>query len=257
MEYVIIGLTALFASGLTLFAGFGLGTILVPVFAVFFPLDMAILLTAIVHFLNNVFKFLLLGKHANWAVVARFGIPAIIFAYLGAKVLKHVDELPFISRYSLNEHLYEITWMKVIIGLLLIVFAILEIIPAAEKLQANRKYLPLGGALSGFFGGLSGHQGALRSIFLLRAGLSKEAFIATGVIVACLVDISRMTNYIPEIMQKGEGLNYPLLITATGCAFAGAWVGNKLLKKMTIRFLQILVSVFLITFGMALMAGLV
>jgi acyl-CoA reductase-like NAD-dependent aldehyde dehydrogenase len=42
-------------------------------------------------------------------------------------------------------------------------------------------YLPVGGLLSGFFGGLSGHQGALRSVFLLRAGLTKESFIATGV----------------------------------------------------------------------------
>ena len=33
---------------------------------------------------------------------------------------------------------------------------------------------------SGFFGGLSGMQGALRSAFLARAGLSKEAFVASG-----------------------------------------------------------------------------
>lgn len=43
-------------------------------------------------------------------------------------------------------------------------------------------WLPLGGLLSGFFGGLSGNQGALRSAFLLKAGLSKEAFIATGTV---------------------------------------------------------------------------
>ena len=29
-------------------------------------------------------------------------------------------------------------------------------------LEFDRRYLPLGGLLSGFFGGLSGHQGALR-----------------------------------------------------------------------------------------------
>lgn len=53
MEYIIVCIVALLGSGLTLFSGFGLGTILVPVFALFFPIDLAIALTAIVHFLNN------------------------------------------------------------------------------------------------------------------------------------------------------------------------------------------------------------
>jgi hypothetical protein len=216
---------------------------------------MAILLTAIVHFLNNGFKFLLLGKHANWQVIARFGIPAVIFAYLGAEVLRRIEDLPSITQYILNNHVYEITWVKVVIGLLLIVFALLEMLPTTEKLQTSRKYLPLGGVLSGFFGGLSGHQGALRSIFLLRTGLTKEGFIATGVVIACLVDISRLVNYVPEIIKKGNEINYPLLIFTTLTAFTGVWLGNKLVKKVTIRFLQIMVSAFLLLFGIALIVG--
>lgn len=257
MEYVIIGLTALIGSGLTLFSGFGLGTIMVPVFAIFFPLEMAILLTAIVHFLNNGFKFLLLGKHTNWPIIVRFGIPAVIFAYLGAEMLKRVEHLPEIMHYTVYQHVFVVTWIKVIIGSLLMIFAIIEIIPSTSIWQADRKYLPLGGMLSGFFGGLSGHQGALRSIFLLRSGLSKEGFIATGVVIACLVDIARMSNYIPELIRSKEELDYPLLITATLTAFTGAFLGNKLLKKMTIRSLQIVVSVMLMLFGLVLIAGVI
>lgn len=255
MEFLVIGLAALIGSGLTLFSGFGLGTILVPVFALFFPLDMAILLTAIVHFLNNSFKFILLGKNANWQVIIRFGLPAIVFAYLGAEVLKRVEHLPEITHYSIQQHNFEITWVKVIIGLLLIVFAIIEMV--SSKWQVDRKYLPFGGILSGFFGGLSGHQGALRSVFLLRSGLSKEGFIATGVVIACLVDIARLTNYIPEIIKKGNEINYSLLIFTTLTAFTGVWLGNKLVKKVTIRFLQILVSVLLIVFGISMMTGII
>ena len=50
MTELIICLVALFGSALTFFSGFGLGTILVPVFALFFPIELAIALTAIVHF---------------------------------------------------------------------------------------------------------------------------------------------------------------------------------------------------------------
>lgn len=52
-------------------------------------------------------------------------------------------------------------------------------------------WLPLGRLVSGFFGGLSGNQGAFRASFLLGVGLTKESFIATGVVPACLVDASR------------------------------------------------------------------
>ena len=83
LHYAIIGLAAFFASGLTLFSGFGLGTLLLPVMALFFPIDLAIALTAVVHALNNLFKCWLLGRHADRAVVLKFGLPAILSAMLG------------------------------------------------------------------------------------------------------------------------------------------------------------------------------
>ncbi len=42
MELILIGFAALLASGLTLLSGFGQGTALMPVFALFFPLQLAI-----------------------------------------------------------------------------------------------------------------------------------------------------------------------------------------------------------------------
>ena len=50
---LVICATAFIGSGLTLVSGFGLGTLLVPVFGLFFPIEVAISLTAIVHFLNS------------------------------------------------------------------------------------------------------------------------------------------------------------------------------------------------------------
>lgn len=46
-------LTALVVSGLTLFSGFGLGTLLMPAFAVFFPVEVAVAATAVVHLATN------------------------------------------------------------------------------------------------------------------------------------------------------------------------------------------------------------
>jgi len=78
VDYVLITLTSLFVSGLTLFSGFGLGTLLTPAFAVFFPVPTAIATTAVVHLSNNLFKLALVGKQADWRVVARFSLPAAL-----------------------------------------------------------------------------------------------------------------------------------------------------------------------------------
>ena len=93
LEYVI-PFVALAASLLTFLSGFGLGTLLLPVFAVFFPLEASVAMTAVVHLLNNLFKFGLLWKQVDKGIVLRFGIPAIIGAWLGALQLAQWEELP-------------------------------------------------------------------------------------------------------------------------------------------------------------------
>lgn len=255
MDYLVICLAALIGSALTLFSGFGLGTILVPVFALFFPIEVAIALTAIVHFLNNVFKIVLLGRHADWGVVLRFGIPALVAAYIGARVLLLFSGMEPVYEYSLRGKELQVMPVKLIIAILMIVFAITDMIPRFSKISFDRKYLPVGGLLSGFFGGLSGNQGALRSMFLVKAGLSKEAYIATGVFIAVLIDISRITVYVAIFKTMGNELNYGLLISATLCAFAGAYIGSKLVKKITIETLRIIVAVMLLVIAVGLGMG--
>jgi uncharacterized membrane protein YfcA len=49
VQYIVLCLAALAASGLTLFSGFGLGTLLMPVFAIYFPIEIAVAMTAVVH----------------------------------------------------------------------------------------------------------------------------------------------------------------------------------------------------------------
>lgn len=256
-EYIIICSVALLASGLTLFSGFGLGTILVPVFAIFFPIDLAIILTAIVHFLNNIFKLILLGKNANRNIVIKFGVPSIIAAFMGAYLLTYMSKIQPIYSYTLFDKTFYIVPIKLTIAILLFIFSLFDIVPKLTKLQFDIKYLSLGGLLSGFFGGLSGNQGALRTAFLMRTNLTKETFVATGVVIACLVDISRLTIYSGQIMILGDKLNYSLIMSATLSAFIGAYFGNKLLKKVTIKSIQYFVATMLILFAIVLGLGII
>ena len=252
MNYLVICLAAFFASGLTLFSGFGLGTLLLPAMAIFFPIDLAIALTAVVHFLNNLFKLALLGRHADRSVVWRFGVPAILSAVLGAKALLWLSHLQPLLTYRFLGAELKVMPVKLVVAFLMVFFAFFELLPRFANLSFPRKYLPLGGLLSGFFGGLSGHQGALRSPFLLKAGLTKESFIATGVVITLMVDIPRILVYTVNLHLLKLGESTLLLAAAAASAFAGAFMGNRLVKKITLRLIQILVALMLLVIAAAL-----
>ena len=257
MEILILCLAALVTSLLTFFSGFGLGTILTPVFAIFFPIEMSIALTGVVHFLNNLFKLLLVGKHANKEVILKFGLPAFFAALLGALLLLQISNLQPLITYSLGDKEFYITPVKLIISILLIFFALMEVIPSMKKIEFGRDKLILGGTLSGFFGGLSGNQGALRSAFLIRSGLSKESFIATGIVIACIIDFSRLGVYSTRFLKSGLEENLSLVVAATLSAFAGAYLGSTLLKKVTFSTIQLIVTIMLIILSVAIGLGLI
>jgi uncharacterized membrane protein YfcA len=257
MEIAIISLSAFLIAILTFFSGFGLGTILTPIFMIFFPVDLAIALTGVVHFFNNLFKIVLVGKNADKGVLLKFGIPAVIAALVGAWLLLHIPDAEPLFVYELFGRTFEVYPVKLIISILLIVFAMMDLIPYFSQLQFHKSKLGLGGALSGFFGGLSGNQGALRSAFLIKAGLSKEAFVGTAVVVSTFVDFTRLGVYATRFTKSGLTENLTLVLCATIAAISGAYLGNKLLKKVTLEALQRLVAVLLILVSIALGMGLV
>ena len=255
MSYLVICAVAFLASGLTFFSGFGLGTLLLPAFALFLPIEQAVAMTAIVHFLNGLFKLWLVGRNADRRIVLRFGIPAIFASFLGAWVLVWLSGIEPVLTYMLAGREFIVAPAKLAIGVLLLLFALAELLPRFRDMSFGPQYLTLGGLLSGFFGGLSGMQGALRSAFLARAGLSKEAFVASGVAIACLIDISRLGVYSRSLLSEGTRLDYGLLGAAVLSAFIGAILGNRYLKKLTMQSVQRIVAVMLFAVAVGLICG--
>lgn len=262
MVYLIVCAVALIVSALTLFSGFGLGTLLMPAFAIFFPIEIAIATIAIVHLANNIFKLVLVGKMADFRIVLKFAIPASIMAIAGALLLNYFANIQPIAEYNLAGKPFSITAVKLVVAILLAIFAILELSPRFEKLEFHPTYIPLGGALSGFFGGLSGQQGALRSAFMIRAGLNKAKFIGTSVVSAVVVDVSRLLVYgitffskNLAVMQNEVGIG--LITAAILTAFFGSFIGSRLIKKITMRTIQVIVGIVLFFVSIALGIGLI
>ncbi len=261
MSYLLVCLVALLASGLTLFSGFGLGTLLLPAFSLFFPVEIAVSATAVVHLINSLFKLLLVGSKADPRAVLTLGVPAIPGAVAGAWVLTYLSDLPELVSYDLLGRPASVTGVKLVVAVLIAGFALLELRSTGGRLPTGSGYLLVGGLAMGFFGGLSGHQGGLRSAFLIRYGLSKEAFIGTGVACAVLVDISRLAVYGWAFLAIESGLDGrvhgPLILAATAAALTGAWIGVRLMDKVSLTSVHRLVRALLLALALGLALGVI
>lgn len=260
MDLLLIAVVAASASALTLYSGFGLGTLLLPAFALFLPAPMAVAATGMVHLLNNIFKGTLLRNRADWPTVLRFGLPAVPAAVLGAWLLALLGDTPRLFDWSLFGRRFGPTGAGLVVGALMILFALLELQPWFQRLRAPRRVMPVGGALTGFFGGLTGQQGALRSIFLLRSDLTAESFIATGVMVAILVDLSRLTTYAASFSSAGlntAGREGAMILVGTLSAFLGAFIATRRLHKVTIGAIRYSVAALMLAIGIAIAIGLI
>ena len=260
MDFVIIGLVAFLASGLTLYSGFGLGTVLLPAFALFFPAPVAVAATGLVHLLNGLFKGGLLWRQADWGVALRFGLPAVPAAIAGAWLLGRLGAGDTLFSWSLAGHSFGPTPAALVVGLVMITLGLLELQPWFQRLAAPPSAATVGGLATGFLGGLTGQQGALRSMFLLRFGLDPARFIATGVMIAVLIDLSRLPVYALTVgsaagtLDTRQGL---LVGWAVLCAFAGAWGGVRWLKKVTIGLVRGIVAAAMLSIGAAMALGLI
>jgi hypothetical protein len=203
MSYLIVCVTALLASGLTLFSGFGLGTLLMPVFALFFPVEVAVAATALVHAANNIFKAVLLGWHANFRILFKFALPAAVAAMLGALLLGYLSLIEPIARYEIAGRTCMVTWVKLVISVLIAGFAVVELSPRFEMIVYGATFLG--------------------------------------------PDLEKLK------MQGDLGL----IAVGTLSAFAGAFMGSRLLKKITMRAVQNIVGLLLLLLAAGMGSGLI
>lgn len=253
MEYLLIAIVALSASLITFFSGFGLGTILMPFLAIFLPLPLAIVLTAVVHFLHSSIRTGLLWKSIDWGSFFRFGSVACVFAIPGALLLKHLTNLGTIVQYHFLGIPAEFSILHLLIGVLLIVMAMNEMISQSWKLQN----LYVGGAISGLFGGLSGHQGAFRSVFLSHLNLNAKEFVGTTAAISVLVDFTRLIIYSTSFGKLLTETDPILIGSSIGGAVVGLFVGMIFLKKITNKIIRNIIIISLTLLGILMSVGII
>lgn len=255
MEILVVALAALGASLLTFVSGFGLGTVLMPVLALFMAPEAAVALTAVVHLLANLLKVGLVGREAHRPTLLAFGAPALFGGLAGGWLLRDwsLEVAPIV--WGLGDWEFWTYPASLAIGLIMLVLAAAELHPRFGDWRPSARWLPLGGLVSGLLGGLSGHQGALRSAFLAGLpGLTPVAFAATGAVIACGVDLARLAAYgVPAWSSAGGHLT--LLAAAGAAALAGTWLGARWIRKVTLPFVRKVVAAAVILVALKLITG--
>ncbi|MFN3345452.1 MAG: TSUP family transporter, partial [Chloroherpetonaceae bacterium] len=203
------------------------------------------------------FKLFLVGKFADREIAIKFGLGAVVSSFLGAVLLGAISTIEPIYEYPFFNRTASITPLKLLIALLLMVFVWLESRASEKRLKFERSDLWLGGLLSGFFGGLSGQQGALRSIFLLKYDLTKETYIATSIVIACLIDVARLPVYLNRFNPAIAEENTTLLVCACLSAFVGAFIGARLMRKVTMQAVQRTVAAMLVLIACLMASGII
>ncbi len=236
LERFILYLATLVAAGLTLPAGFGLGTLLTPVFAFAYDVKLAVSLVAIIHLVNNLFKVGLFRKHVDFSIVRRFGAVSIVGALAGAYI-----QLSVVSRF-----------VQVFLAVFLILFGTHELIPFKRKVRLPRKIDWVGGFLSGLLGGLIGNQGAIRSAYLLNYNLSKETFIATAIVIASVIDVTRIPVYVVAQHEALLDQWFPLFLLIL-VAMSGTLIGKRLLNRFSEEQFRRVVAAAIVAMGLLLL----
>ena len=215
MELILIFLVVIFAAALTVPAGFGLSTIMTPIVLLMMPPHEAVAVVGVVHGIHNGAKYISLREYVDVDAVKHYGIWLVIGAIIGSVLNNSVPQKPLL----------------IIIGAFLIVLPLLTMSEKWTNYKIPESNDRIGGFGSGFMGGLSGHQGALRAMFLSRRLKDKMNYAATASVLALCVDITRVPVYF-FFRYENMAEYFELTIILVLAALIGVDVGKKWLKSM-------------------------
>ena len=229
MEFLFF-LVAFFSEVIGTTVGFGSSTIFLP-FALFFvDFKTALVLVAIFHIFGNLSRITFFRYGLDKKILIQFGIISVLFTLIGALFVSYVPQNLF----------------KAVLGIFLIIYSIILIWKENFKIKPIRTNTLIGGGLSGFFAGLIGTGGALRSSFLTSYGLSKEKYIATSAAIALAVDFTRVPTYFFQgFLQKNFYWYIPVLLPI---ALLGSFTGKKIINKIPQKKFKkiVLIAIFII-----------
>jgi uncharacterized protein len=234
---VIAGIAA---GGIASVAGFGIGSLLTPVFVTLVPTQIAVAAVSIPHVVGTAARFWLLRGQVDRHLLVRFGLTSAAGGLAGALLQARTSS----------------AGLTILFGALLLFVAVSEFTGFSKRMRFRGAVAWIAGALSGLLGGMVGNQGGIRSAAMLGVEVPRQAFVGTATAVALIVDGARLPVYLAT--SGGELIDmWPTIATATVAVVCGTLFGHRLLVRIPEEKFRPTVAVLLAILGAAmLMVGL-
>jgi uncharacterized membrane protein YfcA len=222
--FLVLFLAAVLSGTTASLAGFGIGSVLTPLLALRVGTPLAVAAVAIPHAFATAVRCWRLRHSIDMAILRDFGILSAVGGLLGALAGTRVSE----------------GMLTVVLGLLLLATSAAALTNWASRWKPHGVMVWLFGLMSGFFGGIAGNQGGLRSAALLSWRLAPAAFVATATATGLMVDAARTPIYVWRAGGALVGLKVPIVIASIG-VLVGTIAGERLLLGLSIdRFRRLL-----------------
>jgi uncharacterized protein len=234
---IVVFLAAVIAGAIASVAGFGIGSVLTPLLALQVDTKLAVAVVSIPHLVATAVRFATLRGHLDRRVFLGFGIASAVGGLAGA----------LLNAYAASRAL------TIVFGCLLLLAGISSLTRLFERLHPGRRVAAVAGAASGFFGGLVGNQGGIRSAALMGFNVPKEAYVATATAIALIVDGARMPVYLAT--QWNElGRTWVSIVTATAGVLVGTLSGVRVLRRLSERTFRTSVALLILALGVYMVA---
>ena len=212
--------------------------LLTPVIAAATGTKLAVAAVSIPHAIGTSIRFWRFRREVDWTVVRSFGLTSAAGGLTGA----------LLNTWSTSRAL------ELVFGSLLVLAGASQVTGSTKRWRLRGALAWLGGALSGFFGGLVGNQGGIRTAAMLGFEVSKRQFVATTTAVALLIDIARVPIYLAvETAQLAR--MWPTLALATLGVVVGTLFGETLLARVPEQRFRMVIGVLLLLLGVSFLVG--
>lgn len=236
---LLVAASAVAAGGIAAVSGFGIGSLLTPVFAPSAGTKLAVAVVAVPHFIGTVQRLWILRRHVDRRVLLGFGITSALGGLAGA--LLHA----WTSSRALT----------IVFGSLLVLAGVSQWTGWMGRIRWGRRAAWVAGAVSGLLGGLVGNQGGIRSASMLGFDVPRESFVATATAVALFVDLARLPVY---LVTQGEEIAaaWRLVLVASVGVVLGTALGVRFLRFLPENAFRRFVAAVLVLLGLwMLIAG--
>ena len=237
MFLVALFLLAVISGATAAIAGFGIGSLLTPLFATQMGMGTAVAAVAIPHAAATALRWWRLRHAADRTVIRRFGLLSAAGGLAGALLY---------TRFSARA-------ISFVLGVLLIITSVAAITEWNSRWSPHGRLVGAFGFLSGLFGGVAGNQGGLRAAAMLSFSLSPVAYVATATATGLLVDVARTPVYLWRAGPALLDLVTPLVIATAG-VLIGTVAGERILLGIPARRFRAIVGVAIGALGVWIVA---